>query len=626
MKNFTTLFCLMAMFVFATAVNAQTTDVTFSVNLSVKICEGVFDAGAGDIAVVRGSFNDWGGNAQQLADNGSEIYEGVFPMPDSLAGITQAFKYVLVTAGSGDVWEGDPNREFTFTAGTPISVGSDFFDRDSECSVFSTEDISFSVDMSVQICENLFDPGAGDIVVTRGAFNDWGGNAQQLTDNGSEVYEATFALEGTPGATVFYKYVMVQAAGDFWEGDPNREYVHPDVAGSGLSIPTVFFNRDDVCTTLDTGPVLFTIDMSVMNSMGLFTPDVANDEIRTYGAFNGWGPGNPANSHMQPALFGGPFDYELNATVGPAEVGSTQNYKFFMLVDTVAHGNVDGWEEPPSQGGGNRQFVFNGAAGTTADHAYYMDIPPAGVLTGTVTVTFSVDMRPATDGNVFPDPFDPASDSVFFSSEDQIQGYFQGWDPQRGIGDFFYEDVDGDTIYEMTMDVGSPGYAAMVYRVAYGDNRVAAIYEGGGFDFGKSRTRYLWSGGAIPSSITFETDVFTKDPPLVVEPWPFGATSIDDNAVFPAAFSLEQNYPNPFNPETTIRFSISRAADVNLVIYNALGQKVRTLLNGTVAPGAHDQVWDGMNESGVAVTSGIYFYKLNVDNKQSAVRKMVLMR
>lgn len=103
-------------------------------------------------------------------------------------------------------------------------------------------------------------------------------------------------------------------------------------------------------------------------------------------------------------------------------------------------------------------------------------------------------------------------------------------------------------------------------------------------------------------------------------------TSIDD-PVNPVAtdFQLAQNFPNPFNPETTIRYTIPRTAEVQLEIYNALGQRVRTLVAGTQNAGAYDVVWNGRNDVGEMVSSGIYLYRLRAGNSV-LTRKMLLMQ
>jgi hypothetical protein len=90
-------------------------------------------------------------------------------------------------------------------------------------------------------------------------------------------------------------------------------------------------------------------------------------------------------------------------------------------------------------------------------------------------------------------------------------------------------------------------------------------------------------------------------------------------------FSLSDNYPNPFNPETEISFSLPERNQVSLVIYNILGKKVKTLVNGEMEAGTHTVSWNGKDEAGNQVASGIYFYKLSA-GELTATKKMVLTK
>lgn len=93
----------------------------------------------------------------------------------------------------------------------------------------------------------------------------------------------------------------------------------------------------------------------------------------------------------------------------------------------------------------------------------------------------------------------------------------------------------------------------------------------------------------------------------------------------PKQFALEQNYPNPFNPSTTIDFSVPKSGNVNVTIYNSLGQVVRTLVNNHFTPGMYKVTWDGRNASGATVSSGVYFYKFT-SQSFSQTRKMLMMK
>ena len=85
------------------------------------------------------------------------------------------------------------------------------------------------------------------------------------------------------------------------------------------------------------------------------------------------------------------------------------------------------------------------------------------------------------------------------------------------------------------------------------------------------------------------------------------------------------NYPNPFNPETTISYSIAKAAKVKLDIYNLKGQLVKTLVNKELNAGSHSVNWDGKDMNDRSVSSGVYFYRLTTpDFTQS--KKMIMMK
>ncbi len=89
----------------------------------------------------------------------------------------------------------------------------------------------------------------------------------------------------------------------------------------------------------------------------------------------------------------------------------------------------------------------------------------------------------------------------------------------------------------------------------------------------------------------------------------------------PYEFKLAQNYPNPFNPLTAINFQLASSSNVRLVVYNLLGQEVKTLLSGKLSAGSHQVVFNASKFS-----SGVYFYKLMSDAGFVQTRKMVILK
>jgi hypothetical protein len=95
--------------------------------------------------------------------------------------------------------------------------------------------------------------------------------------------------------------------------------------------------------------------------------------------------------------------------------------------------------------------------------------------------------------------------------------------------------------------------------------------------------------------------------------------------LLPMDFALAQNYPNPFNPATGISFSVPTATTVQIEVYNILGSKVATLFDGMAEAGTNTVVWDGTNDAGQTVATGVYFYRMTAGSFEMT-RKMVLMK
>ncbi|PKN76227.1 MAG: hypothetical protein CVU49_02135 [Candidatus Cloacimonetes bacterium HGW-Cloacimonetes-2] len=104
-----------------------------------------------------------------------------------------------------------------------------------------------------------------------------------------------------------------------------------------------------------------------------------------------------------------------------------------------------------------------------------------------------------------------------------------------------------------------------------------------------------------------------------------GGVANDDNTAPVLQNALSGNYPNPFNPETTIRFSTAQAGPVRIDIYNTRGQIVKTLVNDHREAGNHSVVFNGTDETGRSIASGVYYYKMQAGS-YSSTRKMILMK
>ncbi len=144
-----------------------------------------------------------------------------------------------------------------------------------------------------------------------------------------------------------------------------------------------------------------------------------------------------------------------------------------------------------------------------------------------------------------------------------------------------------------------------------------ALWEGSnGFD----RVRIGSGNTPTPAECLYDEICFSATyEGLTVE------TDVAEKIIAPMQFGLTGNYPNPFNPATTIAYSIDRTRHISIEVYDPLGHKIRTLWAGSQGAGDHNIQWDGTDDKGRMVSSGVYLYRLLTDNNVET-RKMMLLR
>jgi hypothetical protein len=106
---------------------------------------------------------------------------------------------------------------------------------------------------------------------------------------------------------------------------------------------------------------------------------------------------------------------------------------------------------------------------------------------------------------------------------------------------------------------------------------------------------------------------------------PMDAPDGTDGSQLPETFNLAQNYPNPFNPATTITYSVPERSHVTVDVFNVLGQRVRTLIDREQAAGSYTVTWDGADDRGTALATGVYLYRFRAGD-YIETRKMLLMK
>jgi hypothetical protein len=129
-------------------------------------------------------------------------------------------------------------------------------------------------------------------------------------------------------------------------------------------------------------------------------------------------------------------------------------------------------------------------------------------------------------------------------------------------------------------------------------------------------------------SLTYYYNDYSSGRPVVTAVHPeveTGQVFYANTSSIPTAFALHQNSPNPFNPQTSIMFDMPVAGDVNVSVFNVLGQNVTNLVDGHMEAGTHEVIWNGKDRDGATVASGIYFYRIDTD-QYSETKKMMLLK
>ena len=463
-------------------------------------------------------------------------------------------------------------------------------------------------------------------------MNGWAGEA--LTHEGDDFWSGHYSFAAGTTA-VEYKFLK---GVDGWETNDNRTAT----VTQDTTLAWMYWDNAPPSTVQPvTKTVIFSVDLSEWldeeGATGMPIFSVARgDVMQVRGGFNGWNGDDPTDSELTRTPGTNIFSLALSLTDLPDR---ENEYKFFIehseesvthLTSTYGELWTDmGWEDSPAFGGGNRIFALGDDDGTgllELDLAGYYDLPAGAVVPAgqEVSVMFTVDMTGASS-----DGFDSAEDSVYIKLEDKWLNYLQGFDD----GQKFAATSNGDGSYSATVDFVGPLAWHMIYHWEFLDMSESVIVsEGGGFGFGRFRARYMHSNSDFDCSWgdwDFEDDTWQKDPPLPVEEWdPDGvciALSLVNDMV-PTTFALSDNYPNPFNPTTNISFSIPMQLEVRINIYNIMGQLVANVTRAQLNAGTYNIQWNGTDQRGNMLPSGLYFYELEAGNEFRQIKKMTLVK
>lgn len=568
--------------------------------------------------------------------------------------------------GGEQGWESGDNNQFILPSSAVGDTTAPMQWYETRQAPFTSEEDSvtvfFRVNVGAQFQTEEFDPETHKVGVRgNGAFfaNDWGtGNylaagAQQGNNHFYEGYvraqkDSVAAIDGS----INYKFVIEKPGGDVqWESTPDRPVTLP---ASDSTLHFVFFNDTPPTNEviLDT-KLNFSVNVGILEGIGFFNSSI--DTVHVTGTFNSWN--NTANR----LLFNndsGNYD-GLNIPF-KGSVGTQVQYKYYIKWDAsrdveesenflsgITH-DGSGWEEPGVTGGGDRILEIVDAADQPVQNQFYNGVEPQALMipnnveSGAITVTFSYDMNPAKD-NVA-QPFKPESDSVYLFVDTPFFALTNGITVPGDNGSNFitttpadkerlrFTDDNDDGIYELDLELMLPTLNHIGFRIAYGEptSEDGSLFaNGAGFAAGRRHYQYVkpivdedlnvsWPSTAKLATLTWKaTDLDWETPPDYSKV----STANENGGEVVKAFGLNQNYPNPFNPTTNISFNLPTAANVNLTVYNLLGQKVATLINGkTMTNGTHAVAFDARS-----LSSGVYIYRLEagsfVSNKRMTLIK-----
>jgi len=208
---------------------------------------------------------------------------------------------------------------------------------------------------------------------------------------------------------------------------------------------------------------------------------------------------------------------------------------------------------------------------------------------------------------------------------DYVSLYFEHKDwqyhPETYTADIRGTDKDG-YVWEFVVETMVPEQSVAIHWTLYQSlpegwkAYLLDVDQGISKDMLRDKTIEYNPDKKIPNHHRFKMIVGTKE---------FVESHNDGIPLVPVKFALFQNYPNPFNPDTKISYSIPKRCEVEIVIFNIIGQRVKKLVSSVKNAGRYQVIWDGSDNQGRFVSSGVYIYRLKAANKV-ATRKMIVLR
>lgn len=535
------------------------TAVHFRVNVGARVATGQYDPEDEDMIVgLRGAYDE----EQRFV----------------------TYKYVIEDADGNVQWEDGADKELFVPQADTTVAWSYYNDEVPPSGEIVTANVEFQANVSLLESLGFFNRGIGDEVAVPGAFNSWDSGTPMNYNEAEDVWTESFELSREVGSDIPFKYYIIWDESRFDEDSEN------------------------------------------------FIPNLVAD--------NGW---------EEPGTFG----------------GGDRLFTFGSEEQQIAEGDF----------GGDIGF-FN----SLPEQAL---ITETGAGAASYPVTFEVDMTDALEADVPFDPLESGvylvlETPILALTQGIPTGVEALEDPDtREL--LTFEPTGDDNMYTLTFDLQLPTENHFGFTIAYEDEDGQFITNGGGFDAGRRYYRYvepetvlddftIWPAGGFTfdliewkaEDLDFpEPPAYGLGEPVTNRPVLFDeqgnpldgfattfaferenqpengnhfysgtiyiesdATNIDDprNADMPSQIELSQNYPNPFNPTTNINFTLPEMADVRLDVFNVLGQRVATLVDGNMNAGTHTVQFDASD-----LSSGVYLYRLTSGSFTSH-RSMMLVK
>jgi len=530
--------------------------------------------------------------------------------------------------------------------------------------------IYFRVNMAGMTESNLFDPAVNGPVGIRGGkpigYSDdaWDKTAFTMTRETNSVIDGSFwsgtayvPLDSiTTGNKQKYKFFVENSGGKDWESTGDREFFFTEsliLAGDTTLQWDWFSGMKYVGENPVESIITWRVSTEALESLGLFDRGVG--DVITVRGPRGWGGDEAVQLNYNPLL------KEWTSANESFDLlpGHEMTYKYYIewdrsrLDDTSPNyiANLDsiddGYEEPSIRGGGNRLHVYGDAAQQMVegdfgfDRQFFCSVPANGVFEQDLAITWNIDMHNAANADSNKDnTLFAAGDSVWIRWDGELMALPQGFDNRSNDvnGFLLLTDTDGDMVYSGTFTVKDVGWYQIGYKVTYKTADGTVVTNGEGNAMGRRYYQYVhplsvtdaspWPVTVWPAAFDLPMvnwrakDLFVESPPPdLLTP----RTDIGDKDNVPRKFALHQNYPNPFNPVTTIKYELAKNSNVEITVFDIMGRKIKTLVNKKQNAGDHLTVWNGTNNNGFKVTSGIYFVKMKSSSFER-IRKMTLIK